>query len=96
MGPVGIITFSYQIVREQPLVNYAYFLGLISATIAVLNFLPIPPFDGGLVVLMIIEKIRGAALSERAQGVVAYASWAMILALLVYVTFNDIVRTFFS
>jgi regulator of sigma E protease len=96
MGPVGIITFSYQIVREQPLVNYAYFLGLISATIAVLNFLPIPPFDGGLVVLMIIEKIRGTALSERAQGVVAYAGWAMILALLVYVTFNDIVRTFFS
>ena len=96
MGPVGIITFSYQIVKEQPLVNYAYFLGLISATIAVLNFLPIPPFDGGLVVLMIIEKIRGTALSERAQGVVAYAGWAMILALLVYVTFNDIVRTFFS
>jgi ATP-dependent Zn protease len=61
-----------------------------------LNFLPIPPFDGGLVVLMIIEKIRGTALSERAQGVVAYAGWAMILALLVYVTFNDIVRTFFS
>ncbi len=96
MGPVGIITFSYQIVKEQPLVNYAYFLGLISATIAVLNFLPIPPFDGGLVVLMIIEKVRGAALSERAQGVVAYAGWAMVLALLVYVTFNDIVRTFFS
>lgn len=93
MGPVGIITFSYQIVKEQPLVNYAYFLGLISATIAVLNFLPLPPFDGGLVVLMIIEKIRGTALSERAQGVVAYAGWAMILALLVYVTFNDIVRT---
>ena len=96
MGPVGIITFSYQIVQEQPLVNYIYFLGLISATIAVLNFLPIPPFDGGLVVLMIIEKIRGTALSERAQGIVAYAGWAMVLALLVYVTFNDIVRTFFS
>ena len=96
MGPVGIITFSYRIVAEQPLINYAYFLGLISATIAVLNFLPMPPFDGGLVVLMIIEKIRGAALSERAQGIVAYAGWALVLVLLVYVTFNDIVRTFFS
>jgi len=99
MGPVGIITFSYRIVAEQPLINYAYFLGLIGATIAVLNFLPIPPFDGGLVVLMIIEKIRGVALSERAQGIVAYAGWALVLVLLVYVTFNDIVRTlqtFFS
>jgi len=96
MGPVGIISVSYHIVAEQPLVNYAYFLALISATIAVLNFLPIPPFDGGLVVLMLIEKIRGVALSERAQGIVAYTGWALILALLVYVTFNDIVRTFLS
>jgi regulator of sigma E protease len=96
MGPVGIIAFSYQVVAEQPPVYYAYFLGLISATIAVINFLPVPPFDGGLVVLLLIEKIRGAALSERAQGFVAYAGWALVLALLVYVTFNDIVRTFFS
>jgi regulator of sigma E protease len=96
MGPVGIITFSYQIVSEQPLVNYAYFLGLISATIAVINFLPIPPFDGGLIVLMLIEKAKGSALNERTQGIVAYASWVMVLILLIYVTFNDIVRSFFS
>jgi len=96
MGPVGIITVSYQIVAQQPLVNYIYFLGLISATIAVINFLPIPPFDGGLIVLMIIEKIKGSALSERTQGILAYAGWAMVLLLLVYVTFNDIVRSFFS
>jgi regulator of sigma E protease len=96
MGPVGIITVSYQIVAQQPLVNYIYFLGLISATIAVINFLPIPPFDGGLIVLMIIEKIKGSALSERTQGILAYAGWAMVLLLLVYVTFNDVVRSFFS
>jgi regulator of sigma E protease len=96
MGPVGIITVSYQIVAQQPFVNYVYFLGLISATIAVVNFLPIPPFDGGLIVLMVIEKIKGSALSERTQGILAYAGWVMVLALLVYVTFNDIVRSFFS
>ena len=67
---------SYRIVAEQPFVNYIYFLGLISATIAVINFLPLPPFDGGLIVLMVIEKIKGSALSERTQGVVAYAGWA--------------------
>jgi regulator of sigma E protease len=99
MGPVGIITVSYQIVSQQPFVNYVYFLGLINATIAVINFLPIPPFDGGLVVLTLIEKIKGSALTERTQGIVAYAGWALVLALLVYVTFNDIMRTiggFFS
>jgi len=96
MGPVGIIALSYQVVAQQPPVYYAYFLGLISATIAVINFLPVPPFDGGLVVLMLVEKIKGSALSERSQGVLAYAGWILVLALLVYVTFNDIVRTFFS
>ncbi len=96
MGPVGIITVSYQIVAQQPFVNYLYFLGLISATIAVVNFLPIPPFDGGLIVLMLIEKAKGSALSERTQGILAYAGWAMVLMLLIYVTFNDIVRSFFS
>jgi regulator of sigma E protease len=96
MGPVGIITLSYRIVADQPLVNYMYFLGLISATIAVMNFLPLPPFDGGLIVLMLIEKIKGSALTERTQGLVAYAGWVLVLVLLVYVTFNDIVRSFFS
>lgn len=99
MGPVGIVMSSYRIVESQPLIYYAYFLGLISASIAVLNFLPIPPFDGGLIVLMIIEKLKGSALSEKAQGVVAYAGWALVLTLLIYVTYNDIARViggFFS
>ncbi len=96
MGPVGIITFSYRIVAEQPLVYYVYFLGLISAVIAVFNFLPLPPLDGGLVVILLVEKIKGSALSERVQGVIAYAGWALILTLILYVTFNDIVRSFFS
>ena len=96
MGPVGIITFSYRIVAEQPLVYYVYFLGLISAVIAVFNFLPLPPLDGGLVVLLLVEKIKGSALSERTQGAIAYVGWVLIGTLLLYVTFNDIVRTFFS
>jgi regulator of sigma E protease len=96
MGPVGIITLSYRIVAEQPLVYYVYFLGLISAVIAVFNFLPLPPLDGGLVVLLLVEKIKGSALSERVQGIIAYVGWALILTLILYVTFNDIVRSFFS
>ena len=96
MGPVGIMTLSYRIVAERPFVYYVYFLGLISAAIAVFNFLPLPPLDGGLVVLLVAEKIKGSALSERVQAIVAYAGWAMIGTLILYVTFNDIVRNFFS
>jgi regulator of sigma E protease len=96
MGPVGIITFSYRIVAHEPLVYYVYFLGLISAVIAVFNFLPLPPLDGGLVLLLLVEKAKGSALSERIQAIVAYTGWALILTLILYVTFNDIVRSFFS
>ena len=96
MGPLGIIALSYQIVAKQPLVYYVYFLGLISTVIAVFNFLPLPPLDGGLVVLLLVEKIKGSALSDRTMGAIAYVGWALILALLLYITFNDIVRTFFS
>jgi regulator of sigma E protease len=94
MGPVGIITLSYQIVAEQPPIYYVYFLGLISAVIAVFNFLPLPPLDGGLVVLLLVEKVKGSALSERVQGAIAYTGWILILTLIVYVTFNDIARNF--
>lgn len=96
MGPVGIITFSYRIVSQQPLVYYVYFLGLISAVIAVFNFLPLPPLDGGLVLLLLVEKAKGSALTERVQTIIAYAGWALILTLILYVTFNDIVRSFFT
>ncbi len=96
MGPVGILTLGYRVVSEQPLIYYVYLLGLISACIAVFNFLPLPPLDGGLVVLLLVEKIKGSALSERTQEIIAYGGWALIGSLFLYVTFNDIVRSFFS
>lgn len=96
MGPVGIIAASYHVVAERPLIDYVYLLGLISAGLAVFNLLPLPPFDGGLIVLMLVEKVKGSALSERTQGVIVYAGWALIGTFLVYVTFNDIVRNLFG
>ena len=94
MGPVGIISLSYQIVAERPRIYYAYLLGLISACIAVVNFLPLPPLDGGLIVLLLVEKIKGSALSERVQGIIAYTGWALIGAFFLYITWNDIVKFF--
>lgn len=93
IGPVGIITLSYRIVAEQPLIYYVYFLGLISAVIVVFNFLPLPPLDGGLIALLLVEKIKGSALSERTQGVIIYAGWVLVGALFIYLTFNDIIRS---
>lgn len=95
IGPVGIIKLSYKIVAEQPLIYYVYFLGLINACIAVMNLLPMLPFDGGVLVLLAVEKIKGSPLNERLQGAITYASLALIVVFFLYVTFNDIFRSSF-
>jgi regulator of sigma E protease len=55
----------------------------------------VAPLDGGWLVLLLVEKIKGSALSERAQEAVAYVGVTFILALLVYLTYNDILNIFF-
>ncbi len=94
MGPLGILAVSYTVVTHQPWTNYVYLLALISACIAVINLLPLPPFDGGHIVLLVVEKIRGSALSERTQGAIAYAGVVLVIALFVYLTFNDLLNIF--
>ncbi len=92
VGPVGIVKLSYDIVSSRPLVYYVYFLGLINACIAVINLLPMLPFDGGIIVLLIVEKIKGSAVSEKVQGILAYVGIVVIGMFFIYVTFNDIIK----
>lgn len=92
LGPVGIVKFSYDIVRNKPLIYYIYFLGLINAFIAVINSVPFLPFDGGHVVLLAIEKITGKPVNERIQTAMVYTGLVLVLAFALYITFNDIVR----
>ncbi|MCF7954847.1 MAG: site-2 protease family protein, partial [Phycisphaerae bacterium] len=66
-----------------------YFLGLISSCIAVMNLLPLPVVDGGVIVLLIIEKIKGSPLSQKVQGVISYAGVVFILTLFGWLLFND-------
>jgi regulator of sigma E protease len=94
MGPVGVVTLGYIILTEKPLIYYVYVLALISAFIAVLNSLPIPPFDGGHIVFLLVEKIKGSPVSERVQGAIAYAALVLLIVFAVYITFNDIIRSF--
>jgi len=93
MGPVGIFhagtKFAYK--GTDWLI---WFLAMISANLAVVNFLPIPIVDGGLFTFLIIEKLRGKPLSARAQGVFQIIGLALILSIFVLVTYQDITRFF--
>ncbi|MDD5458753.1 MAG: site-2 protease family protein [Phycisphaerae bacterium] len=94
VGPIGIAHASFTIIKERSLTFYVYFMGLISAFIAVFNFLPMLPFDGGHIVMLAIEKIKGSPVDERVQGAVTYVGLGLVLILFLYVTFNDVVRLF--
>ena len=95
VGPVGIIKVSYTI-ADSSLIHYLYFLGLIGSCLAVMNLLPLPVLDGGVIVMLLIEKISGKPIPEKVQGAISYAGLALLLSLMLWVTYNDIIRILFG
>jgi regulator of sigma E protease len=90
-GPVGIVKMGSEI-AEHDLVKLLYFLALISANLAVINFLPLPIVDGGLFVFLIVEKIKGSPISMKVQMATQVVGLALIVSIFLYVTFNDVLR----
>ena len=90
-GPVGIGSIAIQAGREG-VVTFIYFLAVISVSLAVINFLPIPVVDGGHAVFLLIEKIMGRPVPLKIQNVITMLGWALILFVFIALTWNDIVR----
>ncbi len=91
---IGIAKVGYEF-ESRGFTYLLYFLGLISVNLAVINFLPLPILDGGLFVLLIVEKFRGKPLSVRVQTAIQVAGIALIGALFLYITiFNDLPTLF--
>jgi len=88
-GPVRIGSMAIEAGRRSML-DFAYFMAMISVSLAVVNFLPFPVVDGGHALFLIIEKIRGKPLSVRIMNVVQMFGLAVILTVFVLVTWNDI------
>ena len=68
---------------------------LISANLGVANLLPLPALDGGRLVFLIVEVIRGKRVPPEKEGYVHLAGMALFLCLMVFVMYNDIRRIFF-
>ena len=90
-GPVGIYNTVSE-VAAQGLDYYIQLIAMISINVGVVNALPLPIFDGGRVLLLLIEMIIRKPLSKKAQDIVMSLSAALLLLLFIYVTFNDITR----
>lgn len=93
VGPVGI--FSIAIGAGQlGLVPVLELLGVISLNLAVLNLLPIPALDGGRLLFMVFEAIRRRKFAPHAELRAHAAGFAFLMALVIFVTFKDIIRIF--
>jgi RIP metalloprotease RseP len=88
-GPGKIVSMTFRLAKTD-YYQLILFLGVLSINLAVVNFLPIPLLDGGHMVFLIYEKIRGKPASEQVRGVAAYIGLAMLLALMTYVILLDI------
>ena len=92
-GPIMIARVAYSAAGSS-FTDLVYFLGILSVNLSVLNFLPIPPLDGGQMLFLIAEKVRGRPLPESALIAGTYLGLILVLSLMVFVTYQDVFRLF--
>lgn len=90
-GPVGIGTMTSEMFdRGIGMSSILFFVGFISINLCIVNLLPIPITDGGQLLFLAIEKIRGRTLPQKAQAIIQQVSVGLLLALFIYITWYDI------
>ena len=96
-GPVGVVNVigdAYEESKsEGTLITWLTMINmmiLISANLGVVNLFPLPALDGGRLVFLIIEGLRGKPVNREAEGMVHFAGLLLLMALLVFVTFSDV------
>ncbi len=92
-GPIGIIQLAGD-TAELGMSYFMFFAALMSINLAIINFLPFPALDGGRILMIILRKITGNAINDKIEGIVHATGMVLLLALVVFVTWNDITRLF--
>ncbi len=95
-GPVGIVNAigdTYESSRADGAfyvwLNMLYISILLTANLGVMNLLPLPALDGGRLVFLILEAIRGKGIDPEKEGMVHFVGLMVLMALMVFVMFND-------
>jgi membrane-associated protease RseP (regulator of RpoE activity) len=94
-GPISIAEAAFDIAGEG-FSQFMFFLAIISVNLAVINFLPIPVLDGGHMVFLIYEKLRGRPATEQVRLALTYVGLLLILSLMAFVIYLDVKRKWFS
>jgi regulator of sigma E protease len=88
-GMLGITVVGYRIQERGP-AWFWYLMAMVSVNLAVANFLPLPIVDGGLFLLLILEKIRGKPLSLKVQSAIQVVGIVLLAGMFLFVTVNDL------
>jgi regulator of sigma E protease len=91
-GPVGIVGAVATVRTELPPVFLPWLIGLLSANLAVVNVLPLPPMDGGRIAVTSVQALTGNRISVNAERAVYLAGFVFLMAFLVWITYFDIQR----
>ena len=92
-GPVGI----YEVVDEQAqygIDSLLYLLAYLSVNVGIMNLIPFPAFDGGHILFLLIEKVRGKPVSANVEATITGIGFICLILLMIYVTFNDVINLF--
>ncbi len=92
-GPLGMFFITSQ-AASQGIIAILHLVALLNISLCIFNLLPLPVLDGGHIVLLAIEKIRGKYLSLRAEQVITKIGFSLIITIAVVITYNDMVRLF--
>lgn len=90
-GPVGIAVITGQMTR-MGLVYVLQFAAILSINLAIINILPFPALDGGRILFLVIEKIKGKPVNQRVENLIHTIGFAMLILLLLFITFKDVLR----
>lgn len=92
-GPVGIASMVGQ-ASTGGLAGILNFTAILSLNLAILNMLPIPALDGGKLVLVLVEKIRGKRLSLEKEVTINLVGFAILIGIMLLATYNDVLSLF--
>lgn len=93
-GIIRIAEMSGDITKNETLIDFVIFLALLSINLGLINLFPIPVLDGGHVVIFLIEIITGREMKEKFKEYLFKAGFLILLALMIYATWNDLVHLF--
>lgn len=90
-GPVGIYTIVGAEATEG-LDNIIYLIAFLSINLGFINLLPFPAFDGGRIIFLVIEKIKGSKVNPKVENIIHAIGFALLILLMIIITIQDIGR----